>query len=375
MATLTVYGSTSDNWVNKSDNDYTTAHDAATGSVQSASALSMRVRQDNSSGLDEISRAGIYFDTSALPDDAVISAGVITLHRSGGTATQAFNVTLVNGDDLADPMVAADYGDLLDDTTALANVVDTDVWTVLTTQDFTLTAGGRAKITVTGTTKFGIRSSRDINSDAPADGVDEEIFISSADETETAKKPKLVITYTTSPTVTTQTCQDVVGTTATGRGNITALGDSVTAHGHCWNTTTNPTTSDSSVDNGAASATGTFTSAITGLTAGTGYYTRAYATNSIGTSYGANVYFVASTSRAGYIWMEGSNFRGFDQNAVERKYIHTNDVDDTAVNGATTDPISSNWAFDHDAKTTGTHGVGSNTIASDAQALMFALCS
>ncbi|KKN74740.1 hypothetical protein LCGC14_0387820 [marine sediment metagenome] len=150
------------------------------------------------------------------------------------------------------------------------------------------------------------------------------------------------------PTVTTQSMRDVVGVTATGQGNITDLGSaSVTAHGHCWGTSVDPTTADSSVDNGAKTSTGAFTSAIANLTPGTGYYTRAFATNSEGTSYGANVYFVASTDRAGYTWMEGSNFRGFDENAIERKYIHTDDVDDTAVNGEIEFPISSNWAYDH----------------------------
>ena len=151
----------------------------------------------------------------------------------------------------------------------------------------------------------------------------------------------------TSLTVTTQTCESVVGATATGRGNITALAGTVTAHGHCWDTSVDPTTSNSFVDNGAASTTGTFISAITGLTPGTAYYTRAYATNTQGTVYGANVYFVASTARAGYTWDESSNLRSFDENALERQYIHTDDVDDTPVNGATTDPVSSNWAFDH----------------------------
>ncbi|KKK82517.1 hypothetical protein LCGC14_2802600, partial [marine sediment metagenome] len=150
------------------------------------------------------------------------------------------------------------------------------------------------------------------------------------------------------PTVTTQTCENVVGTTATGRGNITDLGTpNPTAHGHCWDTSINPTTSDSSVDNGAASVTGAFTSAITALIPGTGYFTRAFATNAAGTAYGANVFFIASTARKGYTWDEDSNLRSFDENAIERQYIHTDDVDDVAVNGATTDPISSNWAFDH----------------------------
>lgn len=158
--------------------------------------------------------------------------------------------------------------------------------------------------------------------------------------------------YQDAPVVTTQTCTDVVGSTATGRGTLVSTDASVTEHGHCWDTATNPTTALSTKTTlGAIGVGATFKSSITGLTPGTGYYVRAYATSSIGTSYGINVYFVASTGRGGYLWMEGSNLRGFDQNAVERKHVHTDDVDDTPVNGATTDPISSNWAFDHEAAT------------------------
>lgn len=166
-----------------------------------------------------------------------------------------------------------------------------------------------------------------------------------------ATRPKLTIVATVAPTVTTQTCTDVVGTTAIGRGNITDLGDTITAHGHVWDTSANPTTNNDYTDNGAASATGPYLSAIQDLTPGTEYFTRAYATNSAGTSYGENVSFIAPTTevggRAGYAWMEGSNLRGFDENAIERKYIHTDDVDDAPVDAATTDPISSNWAYDH----------------------------
>lgn len=171
------------------------------------------------------------------------------------------------------------------------------------------------------------------------------------------------VTFTadSAPTITTQTCQDVIGTTATGRGTIADLGgDDATAHGHCWKTTANPTTSsyDGIVDNGAKTTTGTFTSAITSLIPGTGYYVRAYATNTVGTSYGINVYFIGSLDRAGYIWMEGSNLHGFDENAVERTYVHTDDVDDTPVDAATTDPISSNWAYDFSTFGNRTHITG-----------------
>lgn len=134
------------------------------------------------------------------------------------------------------------------------------------------------------------------------------------------------------PTVITETCESVVGATATGRGEITVIGNPTpTAHGHCWNTTADPTTSPYSVDNGAASVIGTFISSITGLTPGTGYYTRAYATNTQGTVYGANVYFVApktgTMGRAGYTWDEDDNLRSFDENALERQYLHYDSLD------------------------------------------------
>ncbi len=112
-----------------------------------------------------------------------------------------------------------------------------------------------------------------------------------------AYAPKLTIIYSiaTSLTVTTQAVTAISGTTATGNGNITSLGNpNPTQHGHCWNTTGTPTTADSKTQNGAKSAIGTFTSAITGLTAGTKYYVRAYATNTEGTSYGGSTSFKAN---------------------------------------------------------------------------------
>ena len=99
---------------------------------------------------------------------------------------------------------------------------------------------------------------------------------------------------TTDPAVTTQAMSDVVTTTATGNGNVTALGDPVaTQYGHCWNTTGNPTTSDSKTALGAPGATGAFTSNLTGLTEGTRYYVRSYIITDVGTFYGAQVIFDA----------------------------------------------------------------------------------
>jgi len=99
------------------------------------------------------------------------------------------------------------------------------------------------------------------------------------------------------PTVTTQAVSDIAGTTATGNGNITALGSpNPTAHGVCWNTSGTPTTADDKTDEGAAAATGAFTTAMPNLIPGTTYSVRAYAINAAGTSYGEEVTFMAGVA-------------------------------------------------------------------------------
>lgn len=95
------------------------------------------------------------------------------------------------------------------------------------------------------------------------------------------------------PTVTTQDVSAVGINTATGNGNITVLGvPNPTQHGVCWSTSENPTTVNSKSEEGAASATGAFTTSITGLSGLTTYYARAYATNAVGTTYGDQVSFM-----------------------------------------------------------------------------------
>ena len=56
-----------------------------------------------------------------------------------------------------------------------------------------------------------------------------------------------------------------------------------------------------------------------------------------------------------------ANLSSAAQGIITNGLVHA-DVDDTAVNGETDVPVSSNWAFDHAALTTGVHGAGANTI-------------
>ncbi len=124
------------------------------------------------------------------------------------------------------------------------------------------------------------------------------------------------------PVVTTQECTYVIAQSATGNGNLQSLGTSaVTQHGHCWNTSTDPTTSHSKTENGATANLGPFQSSITALVPGTKYYVRAYAVNTTGTSYGANVEVAGNVTTIGgrYWWVEGKEFHYYDQWGAERK--------------------------------------------------------
>lgn len=111
---------------------------------------------------------------------------------------------------------------------------------------------------------------------------------------------RIVITYTL-PTVTTQAVSSVAATTATGNGNITAIGSAnATERGVVYSTSSfgdpgnvSPASSSySGVVNATGSfGTGAFTVSLTGLISRTTYYARAYAMNTAGYSYGSEVSF------------------------------------------------------------------------------------
>ena len=99
-------------------------------------------------------------------------------------------------------------------------------------------------------------------------------------------------TNKTIPSVTTQACTNVTGSSALGNGTITALGgENATTRGFCYmvGTSGDPTTANSKVYDTGSFGAGAFSKSITGITPGTGYRVRAYAINSIGTAYGTTV--------------------------------------------------------------------------------------
>jgi hypothetical protein len=92
------------------------------------------------------------------------------------------------------------------------------------------------------------------------------------------------------PAITTAAISGITQASAISGGNITDDGGSpILGRGVCWSLSTNPTTANNFVTEGAG--TGSYIALLTGLTSSTLYHVRAYATNAQGTSYGNDVSF------------------------------------------------------------------------------------
>lgn len=92
------------------------------------------------------------------------------------------------------------------------------------------------------------------------------------------------------PSLATAKLTSITSTNATSGGVIlNDGGNTVTAYGVCWATTSAPTIANNFTTNG--SGIGSFTSSLTGLTTGTIYFVRAYATTTSGTAYGNELSF------------------------------------------------------------------------------------
>ena len=105
------------------------------------------------------------------------------------------------------------------------------------------------------------------------------------------------VSFTTSSNViatlnTTSVIEIRVGSAVSGGNIADDGGGDISSRGICWNTSENPTTSNSKTSDGIGI--GSFSSSLSLLIPNTKYYVRAYATNSAGTAYGNQVSFITS---------------------------------------------------------------------------------
>lgn len=239
------------------------------------------------SGSYDIYRATMTYDTSAIPSAATIHSAVWNGYiKKAQDYSEGYNAIYLC------PVSAtgnsAGYYNKAYFGTQLANIQKDDVNSDNVNQWWQPSIATTA-ITKAGTTILGLRHYHDYNNSAPwGDGTCQFYFSPYNDAT---YKSYLTITWTTAPVVTTGSVTDLQPISATLGGNVTdAGGGTVSTRGVCWNTSTNPTTSNSKT--ATTGTTGAFT-VSTGqvLLPGTLYYARAYVTTENSTTYGDNVTF------------------------------------------------------------------------------------
>ncbi len=247
-------------------------------------------------------RSIFLFDTSGLPDNAIISAATLSLYGYAKAdyipSTPSTNIYSSNPASNT-ALAGGDYNSL--GSTAFSTDITYAGWSISAYNNFTLNSSGIAAISKVGVSKFGGRNSQyDVAGSAPpwTSGGNSWVKCYFAEQG-AGYQPKLVVTYApvVAPTVTTQDCTNVADTSATGNGNITATGgENCSRRGICYmvGTSGDPTTANSVAYDDGSFGTGAYTKGITGLSPGTNYRVRAYAVNSAGTGYGTTVQLTTS---------------------------------------------------------------------------------
>lgn len=153
-----------------SSNVYLTAHDAANADTI-YTGEDYRIGQAYVSPNYWIYRVGLFFDTSVLPDNLVITSATLRINLFN-SPNVSFVIRPISGAVLEEPLVVGDYGDLLPITEAIGDTYTVPVPQTGGYKDLALNAAGLALINKTGITKIALRSENDINSIPPStDGV------------------------------------------------------------------------------------------------------------------------------------------------------------------------------------------------------------
>jgi len=113
-------------------------------------------------------------------------------------------------------------------------------------------------------------------------------YVSAREGTAYGSEKIFTTTQAAIPTVTTTAISSVTVSSAVTGGTVTSDGGAtVTDRGICWNTTGNPTVTNSKISLGSGS--GSYSGSLSGLQPNSLYFIKAYAVNSSGTGYGNEV--------------------------------------------------------------------------------------
>ena len=188
----TFYSTASDGYLENTNDSYSVARNAVNAETVESSSAGLSIGQALWAGGNySVPRGALFFDTSSLPDDASIVAATLSLNLYADNSDTDFDITVVDGSLLNDPLVAGDYGDLLNQTTS-GGVLNTADFSYSGYEDIPLNAFGIGWISKTGMTKLGLRSSRDITNAEPS--TIELVGVHSY-EIGDRYRPRLVVTY------------------------------------------------------------------------------------------------------------------------------------------------------------------------------------
>ena len=155
-----------DHWTFKTDANYQVAHDAANADecwlTEGWNTVGQIYPAPDVGGY-RIGRTLLYYDTSALPDDANILYADIRMFVREKDVAEDFDVVVVDGSGLDPACNLSNYGLLLPRTQSLGSI-NTSEFTVPQLVIIDLNDLAMALISKIGITVFGVRSSHDINS-------------------------------------------------------------------------------------------------------------------------------------------------------------------------------------------------------------------
>ncbi len=205
----TFYSTASDGWLESWSDAYNTVHDADSAFNRSDGEYELIIGQlYDVSSIFHIFRSAVFFDTSSLPDSAVITSATLSLFGDdddGDSSDTDFNITVVDGSSLTPPLADSDYG-LLRGKDISGGAFNTSGFLETVYNDIQLNAAGMGWISKTGMTQFGLRSSRDIAADGTFPEDHEYVVVYSSDYGGgdfgggSDFYPKLVVTYEYPPT-------------------------------------------------------------------------------------------------------------------------------------------------------------------------------
>lgn len=141
-----------------------------------------------------IHRGFLPFDTSSLPDDAVITAATLYCYVTQKYSVSAGSCCLVAGTPASNTALVDDDFDQVG-TTELASRKTYSGLTTSAYNSWALNADGLAAISKTGYTRFAFRTAKDLDNSAPSNAQYSGGYISTSEHTGTGQDPYLEITY------------------------------------------------------------------------------------------------------------------------------------------------------------------------------------